>query len=687
MPDQNTTNILIVNLFHELNELKIPEEFAVKSNAKHKALGFMNKKEKSKEKLKDTFLPYVELLLTKFNDARVAVQQGLPNSNAIMSTTSLWPRIFSIRISEERDLLGDANYQHYMNVINTYMALQQEMEAKSNCPPTNTSTVALKTALDMLDYLTVHQDDPDNCLIGLTPSRAVLKSVQFDETADIDLFQKEPQTKEDFINLISSWSELKDDKMIADRVRKFTTFYKANVPHSTSSSNLHSLKPLKKGELLVCRFKVPAADANGTSTFKYLFGRNFDDKGATLRVCFDKYEQSDFKELSKKDIFAFNDAMKANLKELRLMDKMVRDPTHQLYDTVMDHINKRCDNYILEKNIFTSLDVTEQWKNNATITDLPTVKKTVAKLQALCANPAVDLYKEVDEYCNKLKMQFYEGVDSQAFFLPTKGQSLTQLERFLSQREGLVKQRLQRYLGICESTLDQLSIQMRDIANGNVKHELTDWWLKKIKERVDAFLKSHNFDHTAVPDNYIDNPPTSIAAVKSNLIVIQQILSAFNSMQKERSAPKINGMPVQLEEKSEKQKLLEKDLTLLMNDLKTEIYSVLDDFVQKVQIILGDQFDLLDDANCNPFDVTIVASLFKITQEDMDPKTAAWVERLVADVIYINTMKQLEDQTEKIEKKDIVPITGLIVGRFHRFENELQTVLEVWEPKTAVSNS
>jgi hypothetical protein len=37
-------------------------------------------------------------------------------------------------------------------------------------------------------------------------------------------------------------------------------------------------------------------------------------------------------------------------------------------------------------------------------------------------------------------------------------------------------------------------------------------------------------------------------------------------------------------------------------------------------------------------------------------------------------MKQLENSSEKISEKDVVPITGLIVGRIVRMENELQTV-------------
>eukprot|EP00013_Stygamoeba_regulata_P013335 CAMPEP_0177669358 /NCGR_PEP_ID=MMETSP0447-20121125/23394_1 /TAXON_ID=0 /ORGANISM="Stygamoeba regulata, Strain BSH-02190019" /LENGTH=240 /DNA_ID=CAMNT_0019176211 /DNA_START=287 /DNA_END=1006 /DNA_ORIENTATION=+ len=49
-------------------------------------------------------------------------------------------------------------------------------------------------------------------------------------------------------------------------------------------------------------------------------------------------------------------------------------------------------------------------------------------------------------------------------------------------------------------------------------------------------------------------------------------------------------------------------------------------------------------------------------------------------------MKSLEPQRgasiseQRLKLSDIVPIAGLLIGRFHRLENELQTALEIWDP-------
>jgi len=43
-------------------------------------------------------------------------------------------------------------------------------------------------------------------------------------------------------------------------------------------------------------------------------------------------------------------------------------------------------------------------------------------------------------------------------------------------------------------------------------------------------------------------------------------------------------------------------------------------------------------------------------------------------------MKHLEENPQE-KVLDVVPVSGLILGRFIRMENELKTVLELWEAK------
>lgn len=62
------------------------------------------------------------------------------------------------------------------------------------------------------------------------------------------------------------------------------------------------------------------------------------------------------------------------------------------------------------------------------------------------------------------------------------------------------------------------------------------------------------------------------------------------------------------------------------------------------------------------------------------------LQELIDDIVYINEMRKLDDaffdttvESKRYGPSDIVPITGLIVNRIHRVENELKTVLDHWK--------
>ena len=122
--------------------------------------------------------------------------------------------------------------------------------------------------------------------------------------------------------------------------------------------------------------------------------------------------------------------------------------------------------------------------------------------------------------------------EDSAFFLPTHGRTLAQLQSLKS--PALIRQFLQRYHGVykslcisfhllfpsftrqypanthspthscflllffplieltvhkvCETALDQVHRQRRLLLNGNRKNNLVDWWLQEINARVWTFL-------------------------------------------------------------------------------------------------------------------------------------------------------------------------------------------------------
>lgn len=114
---------------------------------------------------------------------------------------------------------------------------------------------------------------------------------------------------------------------------------------------------------------------------------------------------------------------------------------------------------------------------------------------------------------------------------------------------------MRQLLGTCELALDQLKANMRKILNGGLKAQITEWWLKKIETKVlsisfipanspeiyysiirvkfkslnqfiqvNEFLQAHGYEFTAVPDNYIEQPPENLENVRVNLAIVTKTL-------------------------------------------------------------------------------------------------------------------------------------------------------------------
>lgn len=63
-------------------------------------------------------------------------------------------------------------------------------------------------------------------------------------------------------------------------------------------------------------------------------------------------------------------------------------------------------------------------------------------------------------------------------------------------------------------------------------------------------------------------------------------------------------------------------------------------------------------------------------------KASHFVADILKDLEYLREMKRREETgKDRGLGIDIVPISGLIVGRFCRLRNELKTVIEIWETK------
>jgi hypothetical protein len=114
-----------------------------------------------------------------------------------------------------------------------------------------------------------------------------------------------------------------------------------------------------------------------------------------------------------------------------------------------------------------------------------------------------------------------------------------------------------------------------------------------------------------------------------------------------------------------------------MENLSKEIYEKIDEFQLKMQLVLKQELDITLDEGEIPMKEQL-SILLQSKEQGSDQIGNDVAEGLLKDIKYLQEMKRLEKHTSE-RGLEIVPITGLIVGRFCRLKQELLTVLELWE--------
>jgi len=162
-----------------------------------------------------------------------------------------------------------------------------------------------------------------------------------------------------------------------------------------------------------------------------------------------------------------------------------------------------------------------------------------------------------------------------------------------------------------------------------------------------------------VPTSYTIVPPRSLEGVKLNLVIITECLDPVHDIN---------------------------NVVLLIDELKSQIYPVINDFIEQALIVLTDCLSLYGNDATNFAVVELEVLERKLgdqeTKSSFDDLLWDQLFAVAQDIRYLYRMKELEDGSKATERlMDAVPVTGLILARICSLENELRTVLELWEDK------
>eukprot|EP01112_Ceratiomyxa_fruticulosa_P009529 TRINITY_DN248_c0_g1_i2.p1 TRINITY_DN248_c0_g1~~TRINITY_DN248_c0_g1_i2.p1 ORF type:complete len:279 (-),score=56.59 TRINITY_DN248_c0_g1_i2:63-899(-) len=227
--------------------------------------------------------------------------------------------------------------------------------------------------------------------------------------------------------------------------------------------------------------------------------------------------------------------------------------------------------------------------------------------------------------------------------------------------------------------------------DGTKKRELSHWWLQHIEDQVDSYLtKIQGYVVDAVPYHYIDQPPKSLKAIENNLRVVHALLDDLK-------------VPFENPTRSN-----------LVEILKKEVYSVINTFHHDLYVILWDNLTTLNPNThlslTSPTFLNDATTLLSQNAKQINTNTTTQnnsnnnhndnntippslinsLSEILQDIRYIDEMKNLDriffEDMHNEEKyasntgpADTVPVTGLIVSKLHRIENELKTVLTHWK--------
>eukprot|EP01132_Coremiostelium_polycephalum_P000791 gene791-983_t len=286
-----------------------------------------------------------------------------------------------------------------------------------------------------------------------------------------------------------------------------------NLNNSTGTSNhtsLISTTPKTIDEYLEKKFFKPKAQ------FARFTGEKDD---YTMKVWFSS-EENEMVTVGIEDILPLSRSIIEALKDIKLIEKMIYQPSERFFSQTLEDSKQQTLSHL--DSIGVNVNFVHEASQNACILDLDVLKPMHQTLHSLYNQLDHQFYKDLDKYITEKIDNYLLQLDHRLLFMPRYEHTIQDLRG--NHHISLSRSKIKQYLGDSEMALDRLKIEKRNLMNGTKKEEITEWWLKRIENRVNEFLGERGYNFTAVPENYIEQPPANMKDVISNLMLIQKIL-------------------------------------------------------------------------------------------------------------------------------------------------------------------
>jgi len=264
--------------------------------------------------------------------------------------------------------------------------------------------------------------------------------------------------------------------------------------------------------------------------------------------------------------------------------------------------------------------------------------------------------------------------------------------------------------------------------NGSKKKELAERYLEYIENQTDKFLiEESNFNFSVIPVMYLDQPPSSMSEIDRNLRTVRKYMDDLSFTNKNNNNNNNETLiPIQhntiiykrlIERlidavyrmieifKKESLYILYHDLSLLEDQYNIDIYlqhpliKVIDNNNNinnstnnnnnnnnnKSTTSLISTMEINNTFNFNEFKTNCSKVLARLEKKQQNNNLdLQCYKEMIKDISHLYTMQHYDKVFYSIDHSTISPddpavgVTGLVVNRLHRLENELKTIQQHW---------
>lgn len=502
-------------------------------------------------------------------------------------------------------------------------------------------------AAAFLNYLTSHTLDPENVLVGLRASDRALKELLSAEAMAELLAKREVEdalSRQRLLDIVGAWSGMPRNQVLSAAVS-----LSARVAEMWQAGDLLVVF-MERGRYVFARF---AGKRVGNKLLVHISPAELDAIPVELQQC-----------------FPIATGIRTQLASGRSALSLTATPIHDFVQECTETLRVGLDELLAQEGAVVELVHRAVLDDGSAVdmSDFYALRHNLAVLSSFHTSTVVRSWF-ANQRSNLIErsIAFCKQVDVAQLPASSRIRQLRDFARYpldqLDNTQHLIG-RLERAQG---GALMQLAKRRDALLRGEVKNQLTSWWLGVIRERVDAFLAQVGYSDV-LGHNFLDaaHPPADMNAVRANKKLLDECVDL--------DTDKHGFKPV-------------------LKELGAKIYPAVERFIKEatctLALLTGMPSPVWPESapataaaidaglNMNVQTASAACALCgRSTSGVADAAIRDEIQGLARDVQYLVTMIDIEKGVVEANR-DVTSIRGLAIGRVVRTLQDLRTAIEV----------